>query len=46
MIIPGKGNGSGDVSVTDDFDVDFGIKAGLNRTETDMTLLAGIAWRF
>ncbi len=33
-------------SITENFDVDLGIKAGLNKPETDYTLLAGIAWRF
>lgn len=33
-------------AVTESFDVDFGIKAGLNNAEADATLLAGIALRF
>lgn len=33
-------------SITDNFDIDFGIKGGLNKPETDLTLLAGIALRF
>ncbi len=33
-------------SVHDDFDIDFGVKGGLNRAETDRSLLAGIACRF
>ncbi|GAB4484001.1 MAG: transporter [Thermodesulfovibrionales bacterium] len=33
-------------SITENVDVDFGIKTGLSRPETDFTLLAGIAWRF
>ncbi len=33
-------------SVTKTFDLNFGIKAGLNRPETDYALLAGLAWRF
>jgi hypothetical protein len=33
-------------SIAENFDVDMGIKAGLNKTETDYTALAGIAWRF
>lgn len=33
-------------SVTENFDIDFGIKGGLNRPETDLTLLAGMAIRF
>ncbi len=32
--------------VTDSFDIDFGVKAGLNKAEPDYTLLAGIAFRF
>ncbi|MFZ5799075.1 MAG: transporter [Thermodesulfobacteriota bacterium] len=32
-------------AVTENFDVDFGVKAGLNAPETDYTVLAGIAWR-
>ncbi|MBI5846485.1 MAG: transporter [Nitrospirae bacterium] len=32
--------------VTDSFDIDFGVKAGLNKAEADYTLLAGIAFRF
>ncbi len=32
--------------LTDSFDIDFGIKAGLNKAEADYTLLAGIAFRF
>lgn len=33
-------------SVTENFDVDFGVKAGLNKPETDCSILAGIAGRF
>lgn len=33
-------------SVTDDFDLDAGIKKGLTNPETDYTLLAGAAFRF
>jgi hypothetical protein len=33
-------------SVTENFDVDLGIKVGLNDPETDLAALAGIAWRF
>jgi len=33
-------------SVTDDFDLDAGIKKGLTNPETDYTLLAGVAFRF
>jgi hypothetical protein len=33
-------------SITENFDVDFGIKGGLNKAEPDYTLLAGMTWRF
>lgn len=33
-------------SVSENFDVDLGIKAGLNKPETDLTLLAGLALRY
>lgn len=33
-------------SITEDFDVDLGVKAGLNDVEADYALLAGIALRF
>ncbi|TAL18200.1 transporter [bacterium] len=33
-------------SVSDDLDIDVGIKAGLNKPETDTTILAGMAFRF
>lgn len=33
-------------SVSDDFDVDLGVKWGLNRSEPIFAVLAGIAWRF
>jgi hypothetical protein len=33
-------------SVSANFDVDFGVKFGLNKPETDRTLLAGMAVRF
>jgi len=33
-------------SITENFDIDLGIKAGLNKPETDATILAGIAMRF
>jgi hypothetical protein len=32
-------------SVTENFDVDMGIKVGLNKAETDVSFLAGIVWR-
>ncbi|MFZ5997119.1 MAG: transporter [Nitrospirota bacterium] len=33
-------------SITENLDVDFGVKAGLNKSETDYALLAGMAIRF
>jgi len=33
-------------SLSENFDIDFGIKGGLNKPETDYSILAGIAWRF
>lgn len=33
-------------SITENFDIDFGIKRGLNKPETNWSILAGIAWRF
>lgn len=33
-------------SITENFDIDAGIKAGLNKPETDLTFLAGMAVRF
>jgi hypothetical protein len=33
-------------SISEDFDIDFGIKAGLNKPETDTTYLVGMAVRF
>ncbi len=32
--------------VTDNFDLDFGVKKGLNHAETDKTILAGLTARF
>lgn len=32
-------------SITENIDVDMGVKAGLNKVETDVTVLAGIVWR-
>ena len=32
-------------SITENLDVDFGVKGALNRTETDITYLAGVTWR-
>ncbi len=33
-------------SVSEDFDLDFGIKSGLTESETDLSLLAGLTVRF
>jgi hypothetical protein len=33
-------------SISEQVDIDFGIKAGLNDPETDYAILAGLAWRF
>lgn len=33
-------------SLTKDFDLDFGIKAGLTESEADYSILAGFAWKF
>jgi hypothetical protein len=33
-------------SVSENFDIDFGIKGGLTSSETDLSLLAGTAYRF
>jgi hypothetical protein len=33
-------------SIIDNLDIDIGIKGGLNKPETDLTILAGIALRF
>ncbi len=33
-------------AVTENFDVDLGVKYGLTKTETDCSVLAGIAYRF
>jgi hypothetical protein len=32
-------------SVTENLDVDLGIKGGLNKPEMDYSLLAGVVWR-
>jgi hypothetical protein len=32
-------------SLTENLDFDFGVKGALNRTETDITYLAGVTWR-
>jgi len=33
-------------SISENLDIDFGVKAGLNKPETDFTILAGIAFKF
>ncbi len=33
-------------SVSENFDIDFGVKGGLNKPETDYTILAGMTGRF
>ena len=33
-------------SITENFDIDIGIKGGLNKPETDLTILVGMALRF
>lgn len=33
-------------SVSENFDIDFGVKGGLTKPETDYSVLAGITWRF
>lgn len=33
-------------SLRDDLDIDFGIKRGISSPETDLSLLAGAAWRY
>lgn len=33
-------------SLSENFDIDFGVKSGLTKSEEDYTILAGIAWRF
>lgn len=33
-------------SMSENVDIDFGVKGGLNKPETDFTILAGIAFRF
>ncbi len=33
-------------SITENIDIDFGIKGGLNKSETDFTILVGMAFRF
>ena len=33
-------------SLSENFDIDFGIKGGLSKPETDYAVLAGIIWRF
>ncbi len=33
-------------SIVENVDIDFGVKGGLTRPETDISYLAGISWRF
>lgn len=33
-------------SLTENLDLDLGVKGGLNKQEPDLALLAGVAWRF
>jgi hypothetical protein len=33
-------------SLTENFDIDFGVKGGITKPETDYSILAGITWRF
>lgn len=33
-------------SLKENFDIDLGVKVGLNESETDFAILAGFAWRF
>jgi hypothetical protein len=33
-------------NISENFDIDFGLKGGLNKAETDYSILAGITWRF
>lgn len=33
-------------SLSENFDIDFGLKGGLDKPETDYSVLAGITWRF
>ena len=33
-------------ALSDEFDLDFGVKYGLNDPETDRTVLAGVTWKF
>ncbi len=33
-------------SISENLDIDLGLKAGINRPETDYSILAGMAWRF
>jgi hypothetical protein len=33
-------------SISESIDIDFGVKAGLNKPEADFTLLSGVAFRF
>ncbi len=33
-------------SISENFDIDFGVKGGITKPETDYSFLAGITWRF
>ena len=33
-------------SINENFDVDLGVKGGLSKSETDLSLLAGVTFRF
>ncbi|MCX8119210.1 MAG: transporter, partial [Desulfobacterota bacterium] len=33
-------------SLSEKIDIDFGVKGGLNKPETDLTILGGIVFRF
>jgi hypothetical protein len=33
-------------SISENLDIDFGVKGGLNKPEADYSVLAGLAWRF
>lgn len=33
-------------SISENFDIDFGVKGGITKPETDYSILAGITWRF
>jgi hypothetical protein len=33
-------------SLSENLDLDLGVKGGLTHTETDIAIMAGLAWRF